>query len=181
MIEKNITEEKPFRGPDRFKKDDLLYVNDVKGRTATEMSIRQNDFLQTSVAGFNRLQTELLSQIIDKTMGVLKKLGKIPKIAINGKEVKVKYVSPIASLEGDEKMQKMRMFMEFVQGLPEQIQATLISYENIPQDIIEALDLPENYVRSESERKQILQAQQQQQQQQMQIEQMKAQGGNQPM
>lgn len=155
-------------------------INEVKGRTATEMSIRQNDFLQTSVAGFNRLQTELLNQIIKKTVAILKKSGKIEPIEINGKEVSVKYVSPIASLAGDEQLQKMRVFMEFVMGLPEEIQATLIAFENMPQKLVDALDLPENFVRSETERKQILDAQQQQQQQMMQLEQMKAQGGNQP-
>jgi len=150
-------------------------INDVKGRSATEMSIRQNDFLQTSVAGFNRLQTELLNQIITKTVAVLKKVGKIAPIEVNGQEVKVKYTSPIAQLGGNEDLQKIRMFLEYAAGLPEQVQATLIAYENIPQLVLESLDLPEKLVRTKQEREQILQAQQQQYQQQMQIEQMKAQ------
>jgi len=149
-------------------------INDVKGRTATEMSIRQNDFLQTSVAGFNRLQTELLNKIIKKTLAVLKKMGKVEPIEINGKEVKVKYTSPIAQLSGDEQIQKIRVFLELMQGMPEEVQHTLISYENIPQTILDDLDLPEKFVRSSQEVDNILQQQQQMQQQQMQIEQAKA-------
>ena len=92
----------------------------------------------------------------------------------NGKEVKVKYSSPIASLSGDEQLTKLRVFMEFMAGMPPEVAQTLIAYEKIPQDILEALDLPESYVRSKAEVDKILQAQQQQQQQQMKIEQQKA-------
>lgn len=155
-------------------------INDVKGRTATEMSIRQNDFMQTSVAGFNRLQTELLNKIIKKTLAVLKKMGKIEPIEINGKEVKVKYTSPIAQLAGDEKLQKLRVFMELMQGMPPEIASTLIKYEEMPQEILEQLDLPEKFVRSKGEQENIMKAQVQQQQNQQQIEMMKAQGGQQP-
>jgi len=149
-------------------------INEVKGRTATEMSIRQNDFMQTSVAGFNRLQTELLNKIIQKTLAVLKKMGKIEPIEINGKEVKVKYSSPIAQMSGDEELQKIRMFMEMMQGMPEDVANTLIAFEKIPQEILEALDLPEKFVRSEQQIQTIMQEKQAQQQQQVQIEQAKA-------
>ena len=149
-------------------------INEVKGRTATEMSIRQNDFMQTSVAGFNRLQTELLNKIIKKTLAVLKKMGKVEPIEINGKEVKVKYTSPIAQLSGDEELNKMRVFMEMMAGMPEEVSQNLIAWEEIPQDILESLDLPEKYVRSKADMQKIHQAQAQQQQQQMEIEQSKA-------
>ena len=149
-------------------------INEVKGRTATEMSIRQNDFMQTSVAGFNRLQTELLNKIIKKTMAVLKRMGKVEPIDINGKEVKVKYTSPIATLSGDEELNKIRMLMEFAGGLPPEVANSLIAYEKIPQDVLSALDLPEKYIRSEQEVQKIAEMQQMQQQQQMQIEQQKA-------
>lgn len=142
-------------------------VNEVKGRTATEMSIRQNDFLETSMSGFNRLQTELLNKIITKVMFILKKSGKIEDIEANGKEVKVVYISPIAQMAQDEQLNKTRMFMEMMAAMPEQVSNMMVNYNVIPQDILDQLDLPEKYIRSQEEIAQIgqaLQAQEAQQQ-----------------
>ena len=142
-------------------------IEDVKGRSATEMSLRQNDFLQQSAAGFNRLQTELLNKIVIKVVYTLKKLGKIDPIEINGKEVKVKFKSPVSAIQGNEELQKTQQFLEFMRLMPESVSNMLISYENIPQDILDHLDLPEKYVRSEAEFKKIAQQQALLMQQQM--------------
>ena len=132
-------------------------VNEVKGRTATEMSIRQNDFLQTSMSGFNRLQSELLNQLVTKVVHILKKAGKIEDIEINGKEVQVKYVSPIASLAGEEKIQKLRVFMELMQQMPPEVSNIMVNYNEIPQEILDMLDLPEKYIRSKEQVEKITQ------------------------
>lgn len=142
-------------------------IEDVKGRSATEMSLRQNDFLQQSAAGFNRLQTELLNKIVIKVVYTLKKLGKIDPIEINGKEVKVKFKSPVSTIQGNEELQKMQQFLELMRLMPESVSNMLISYEKIPQDILDHLDLPEKYVRSEIEFKKIAQQQAVLMQQQM--------------
>ena len=142
-------------------------IEDVKGRSATEMSLRQNDFLQQSAAGFNRLQTELLNKIVTKVVYILKKIGKIDPIEINGKEVKVKFKSPLSSLQANDELQKLQQFMEIMAAMPEQLRNTLISFEKIPQDVLDHLDLPEKYVRSESEFKKIAQQQAMMMQQQM--------------
>lgn len=149
-------------------------INEVKGRSATEMSLRQNDFLQTSVAGFNRLQKELLNKVITKVVHILKKMGKLEPIEINGKEVKVKYSSPIASVAADEHMNKLRMFFELMSAMPPEATQSLIAFEKIPQDILDRLDLPEKYIRSEADLKKIIQQKQDMASQQMQIEQAKA-------
>lgn len=135
-------------------------VEDVKGRTATEMSIRQNDFLQTSAAGFNRLQTELLGMIVRKVTNILKKLGKIEPIDINGKEVKVRYKSPISQIQGNEELQKIQQFLEFVGAMPEDAANMLVDFQKIPQDVLEHLDLPEKFIRDKEEVQQIIQQQQ---------------------
>lgn len=126
-------------------------VNEVKGRSATEMSIRQNDFMQTSVSGFNRLQSELLNKLLIKVVYILKKSGKIEDIELNGKEIKVKYMSPIASLAGDEKIQKLRIFMELMAAMPPEVSNMMVNYNVIPQEILDMLDLPEKYIRSKEE------------------------------
>ena len=142
-------------------------IEEIKGRSATEMSLRQNDFLQQSAAGFNRLQTELLNKIVIKVTHILKKLGKIDPIEINGKEIKVKFKSPVSQLQGNEELQKMQQFVEFMRALPESVSNVLVNFEKIPQDVLDHLDLPEKYIRGESEVKKILQQQAMMMQQQM--------------
>ena len=131
-------------------------VNEVKGRTATEMSIRQNDFMQTSMSGFNRLQSELMNALITKVVVILKKQGKIEDIEINGKEVQVKYTSPIAAMAGEEKLRQLRVFMETMTLMPEQVSQTMIDYSVLPQEVLDMLNLPEKYIRSKEEQKKIV-------------------------
>jgi len=84
-----------------------------------------------------------------------------------GKKVKVKFKSPVSAIQGNEELQKMQQFLELMRLMPESVSNMLISYEKIPQDILDHLDLPEKYVRSEVEFKKIAQQQAALMQQQM--------------
>jgi len=128
-------------------------INDTSVRTATEMSMRQNDFIQTSVSSFSRLQTELLSKVINKVIYILKKNGKIPELNIDGKAVKVKYSSPIGKLQGIEEIQEFQQFMEIMAMIPPENVQTTVKFDKVPAYIADALTLDKELIRTTDEQK----------------------------
>lgn len=155
-------------------------INDTSVRSATEMNIRQNDFVQTSVASFSRLQTELLSKIVNKVIYILKKNGKIPEMTVNGKDVKVKYSSPIAKMQGIEEIQEFTQFMEVMQAIPPEVLQTAVKFDKIPDYIADALSMDKSLLRNDEEKKELteknIEMQSMMAQKQM-IDQQKMQGG----
>ena len=146
-------------------------INDTSVRSATEMNMRQNDFIQTSVASFSRLQTELLSQIINKVIAILRKNGKIPPMTIDGKTINVKYSSPVAKMQGIEEVQEFTQFMEIMQMIPPDVIQTAVDFNKVPEYIASAISLDKNLLRTEEEKKELTEKAAQMQGQQMQMEQ----------
>ncbi|RLC46814.1 MAG: hypothetical protein DRH57_05320 [Candidatus Cloacimonadota bacterium] len=130
-------------------------INDTSVRTATEMNMRQNDFIQTSVSSFSRLQTELLSKIVNKVIAILVKKEKLPPLTIDGKEIKVQYTSPVAKMQGSEEIQEWQQFMEIMQTIPPEVAQTAIKFDKIPDYIATALSLDKTLLRTTEERKQL--------------------------
>lgn len=81
-------------------------INDPT-KTATEIMIRRQLDLQEQSAFFSRVQTELVEKLIRRVVYVLQREGIIPKLRIDGKEVKIKHVSPIAKAMDLEDVQTM--------------------------------------------------------------------------
>jgi hypothetical protein len=131
-------------------------IKDTSVRSATEMSIRQNDFVQTSVSSFSRLQTELLSKIVNKVIYILKKNGKIPPFTIDGKQVKVQYSSPIAKMQGIEEIQEFTQFMEVMQVIPPDVVQTAIKFDKLPDYIATALSMDKTLLRTPEEQKELI-------------------------
>ncbi len=131
-------------------------INDTSVRSATEMNIRQNDFIQTSVSSFSRLQTELLSKLINKVIYILKKNGKIPEFTIDGKKINVRYKSPIAKMQGIEEIQEFTQFMEIMQTLPPEVVQTAVKFDEIPEYIANALSMDQNLLRNAEEKKELM-------------------------
>jgi hypothetical protein len=68
--------------------------------TATEVLIRNQEQLEEKIPFVGRLQFELLDKLIQRIVFILKKKGIIPNIVIDGKEVTVKYKSPLIQTQG---------------------------------------------------------------------------------
>jgi hypothetical protein len=68
--------------------------------TATEILLRNQEALEQKVPFIGRLQFELLDKIIDRVVFILRKKGLIPDIKVDGKEVTVKYKSPLIQTQG---------------------------------------------------------------------------------
>lgn len=76
--------------------------SDSRVHSATEVAIEDRNRLWDMGAEFGRIQAELLSPIISRCVWILRKLGKLPDIKVDGKQVTLKYVSPLARAQDQE-------------------------------------------------------------------------------
>jgi hypothetical protein len=107
-------------------------IDETPVRTATEMAIRNADIARSEQSASGRIQTELLERIIKRCLYILKELGKVPDIRLNGREVKIKITSPTAKNQDELDIASILRFMESIQAMgPEMVQTT-VKTEEIP-------------------------------------------------
>lgn len=90
----------------RIKKAYLDDIRKAEGpvRSASEIIIEQQELLMQQASVFGRIQSEVLATVLKRVVHILKRNGKIPDIRVDGKEVTIKYVSPLARAQDAEEM-----------------------------------------------------------------------------
>jgi len=141
--------------------NDALFNNQlgpVEGPTksATEISIRQQDLVQTAGATFGRLQTELLEKLVRRGVYILQRLGKIPDFKVNGKEVTLKYESPLARAQDADEIQSITRWIEINAQLGPQIFMGTTKVEEIPKKLGELLGVPADLNRDDGDKEKLL-------------------------
>ncbi|MGI9485673.1 MAG: portal protein [Geminicoccaceae bacterium] len=131
----------PLQAPGRFDVSNLM-LDDLRGRirhallvdrlgpvggrrmTATEILERSNEMSRLLGATYGRLQTELLTPLINQGMRILGRRGEIPDIALDGRTVTLQYRSPLARSQARDDVQNTLMWLETSAQLgPEAMQA----------------------------------------------------------
>lgn len=133
-------------------------------RSATENIIRQQEMLKKRGANFGRLISEFVFPLVARVTDILSRSGKLPPIKVDGRSVTLKMESPLAGAEEQDNIDSLMVYLNALQGLPEDIQLLGASLESVPQFLVENLNLPNKLARSEEEieaaKERILQAQQ---------------------
>lgn len=104
---------KPLGAPGRFDVSELV-LNDLRQRirrallvdklgqadsprmTATEVLERKAEMARLLGATFGRLQSELLSPLIDRGLAILRRRREVPPVRVDGRTVALSYASPLA-------------------------------------------------------------------------------------
>jgi hypothetical protein len=71
-------------------------------RTATEVAIEQRELAKRIGSAFGRLQTEVLIPVLKRVVAILTRRGLIVPIELEGRDVKVKFTSPLARAQDGE-------------------------------------------------------------------------------
>jgi hypothetical protein len=124
--------------------------------TATEIAERMADLSRRIGSAFGRLQAELVQPVLQRVVYILKKQGRIDLPTINGREVKVRSVSPLAQAQANQDISSIARFLELVGGTfgPEMLQV-LIDSEKTAVHLAKKFGVPESLIRDEEQRKQI--------------------------
>jgi len=92
--------------------NDMLGDPDKTPATATEVAERMADLSRRMGSSFSKLQAELVEPFLQRVVYILKKKGLIELPAINGREIKVKAVSPLAQAQANEDIASVARFLE---------------------------------------------------------------------
>ena len=149
--------------------NDMLGNPDRTPASATEVAERMADLSRRMGAAFGRLQAELVQPVLQRVIYILKKQGRIDVPAVNGREVKVRSVSPLAQAQANQDISTVARFLELVGGTfgPEMLQL-LVDSEKTAVHLAKKFGVPESLIRDADQRKQIAAMAQQMAQQQMQ-------------
>lgn len=152
--------------------NDMLGNPDKTPATATEVAERMADLSRRIGSAFGRLQAELVQPLLQRVIYILKKQGRIEVPTVNGREVKVRSVSPLAQAQANQDISSVARYLQLIGGTfgPEMLQM-LIDSEKTAIHLAKKFGVPESLIRDEDQRKQIAAIAQQMAQQQMQQQQ----------
>jgi hypothetical protein len=136
--------------------------------SATEVAERMADLSRQIGSAFGRLQAEFVQPVLARVVHLLVEQGRLEMPTLNGREVKVVSVSPLARAQLQQDIVTVDRFVELIGARfgPEMVNILLKS-DVAAQYIADKLGVPQTIIRSEEEREQIMQqiAQMQAQQQ----------------
>jgi hypothetical protein len=147
--------------------DESLTPENMSARSATEINAKLSELSQNLGSAFGRLISETMFPIVRRSLELMDEMGMIDlPLKVNGLEVQVVPVSPLAMANNAEKLQEVMQFMQIAQSLGPQGQ-TLIKMEAVGDYIADQLGIPAQLRTTPQERQAI-------QQQMMQMAQMAA-------
>ena len=96
--------------------NDMLGNPDRTPATATEIAERMADLSRRIGSAFGRLQAELVQPVLQRVVHILKKQNRIKVPTINGRQVKVRSVSPLSQAQANADISSVARFLELTQA-----------------------------------------------------------------
>jgi len=142
----------------------LALFNDLRDpagpvRTATEIAIESRELAKRIGSAFGRLQTEVLIPILKRVVSILTRRGLIMPIQLDGRDVDVKFTSPLARAQDGEDLLSLQQAVQFVANNagPDLI-ATSFKIEDFGSYVAQKTGMASELVRSDAEKQQAIQA-----------------------
>lgn len=128
-------------------------------RSATEQTMRMQEFLKDQGAAIGRLRSELVEKIVLGCVAIAQKRGKLPALKVDGREVKIIHNTSLVKAEKQEDYQNLMTWVSSIaQLVPPEALAGLIKIEELPKGMAEMLNVSARYLRTEAEQKQMMEA-----------------------
>ena len=151
--------------------NDMLGDPNKTPASATEVAERMADLSRKIGSAFGRLQSEMVQPLLQRVVYILQKQGRIEMPTVNGREVKIRSVSPLAQAQSNQDIVSLNRFLQTVAGsFGPEILNILISSEETALYLAKKFGVPDNLIRDADERQQLVQMAQQMQQMQQQGE-----------
>jgi hypothetical protein len=96
---------------------DRLAALDRSRMTATEVLERSSEMARLLGATYGRLQSELLTPLVLRAVGILRRRGEIPDIAVDGRLVELQYRSPLAQAQAQRDVQSALTWIDAAASL----------------------------------------------------------------
>ena len=122
--------------------DDSLPPDTMSARSATEIMERMKDLSANLGAAFGRMIDEIMYPIVSRTLAIMNEMGMIElPLKVNGLEVQVIPVSPLALAGNTDNINSVMQFMQISQMMGPQGQ-TLLKMDQVGDYIADQLGIP---------------------------------------
>ena len=141
--------------------DDTLPPDNMSARSATEISERTRELATNLGSAFGRMITEILVPIVSRTLFVLDQQGMIDlPLRVNGIEVKVTPVSPLAQAQKLQEINDVMQYMQIANSMGPQGQTT-VAVDRVLKFIAERLGISQELLATPQEQQMMMQQLQQ--------------------
>lgn len=151
--------------------NDMLGDPNKTPATATEIAERMADLSRRIGSAFGRLQAEMVTPVLQRVIYILREQGRIELPTINGREIKIKSISPLAQAQANQDILAVDRFLELVNvRFGPQLMNLLVSSEEVAVYMAKKFGVPDNLIRDVEQRRQLVELAQQFAQQPQQVE-----------
>lgn len=126
-------------------------------QSATEVLIEDRDFIERIGSSFGRMQTEFIERVINRGIAVLRSIGKMADIRVDGKEVTLKHLSPLARAQDQDELLSLRTAFELAAPLGPEAMMLAIKPELVGEFIFKKAGVPAHLLRTDGERQALMQ------------------------
>ncbi len=127
---------------------DRLAPPDSPRMTATEVLERSAEISRILGATYGRLQSELLTPVVERGLAILRRRGEIDDVMVDGRSVEIQYLSPLAQNQKRQDAQGVLLWLEAIQALgPEAL--GVLDVPKTARWVARSFNLPESLIRKE--------------------------------
>ena len=138
--------------------NEMLGNPDKTPASATEISARMADLSRQIGSAFGRLQNELVQPLLQRVIYILKKQGRIKLPAVNGREVKIAPTSPLSQAQAHQDVTTTSQFIGMIgQLFGPQVVNVLVDSGQAADYLAGLLKINSKVLRTDAQRKQIMQ------------------------
>tara|TARA_A200000159_G_C7337275_1_gene345625 strand:+ start:2016 stop:3569 length:1554 start_codon:yes stop_codon:yes gene_type:complete len=140
------------------------FFNDLRDpaapvRSATEVAIESRELAKRIGSAFGRLQTEILIPILKRVVHILTRRGLIQPLELGGREVDIKFLSPLAKAQDGEDILNVQQAVQFVLQNAGPDQAKIgFKLEDFGTWVAQKTGMPAELIRSDVEKQKVIQA-----------------------
>ena len=127
--------------------DKLPQINDRR-MTATEVLERSAEMGLLLGATYGRLQSELLTPLVDRAFNILRRRGEIPDITLDGRTIALEYRSPLAKAQGQRNVQNTLSWLESVMAMDTSAREA-VDFAAVARFLGDALGVPGQLIRED--------------------------------
>jgi len=123
--------------------------------SATEVLERASDTARALGATYGRLQSELLTPLVERAMSILRRRGEIPPITLDGRTIDIDYRSPLARRQAKEDAQNTIMWISTIRDLGPQA-SSIIDAKRTARWLARAFSVPDDLLLSDEDAAKVL-------------------------
>lgn len=125
-------------------------------QSATEILVEQRDFVQMSGSSFGRIQTEFVERVLARSVHLLRSIGKMADFKVDGREVTLKHLSPLARAQDQEELLALQTAVASVAPFGPEALALAVKTDKIGEWIFKKSGVDASVLRTDGERDQMM-------------------------